>query len=156
MSQIGKWDLGTGKPIRANRNANGSALSYNILQCKPMAAPSQLNFNGHIFDLRSGKVDDQLVFDGAVRTRHGRQIGWLLFRAINWIYYEWPKSTKPGHFNHYTAIYFNQAVISYFIYGALTAPHLRWCMMTIHMRGFSGFKRNNAWKNQLKAWSCRR
>ena len=83
MSQIGNWDLGTGKPIRANRNANGSALSYNILQCKPMAAPSQLNFNGHIFDLRSCKVDDQLVLDGAVRTRHGRQIAGLLFRAIN-------------------------------------------------------------------------
>ena len=83
MSQIGNWDLDTGKPIRANGNANGLALSYNMLQCKPMATRSQLNFNGHIFDLRSGKVDDQLVFDGAVRTRHGRQIGWLLFRAIN-------------------------------------------------------------------------
>ena len=79
MSQIGNWDLGTGKPVRANRNANGSALSYNILQCKPMAAPSQLNFNGHIFDLRSGKVDDQLELDGAVRTRHGRQISGVTF-----------------------------------------------------------------------------
>ena len=63
----------------ANGNANGLALSYNMLQCKSVATPSQLNFNGHIFDLRSGKVNDQLVLDGAVRTRHGRQIGGVTF-----------------------------------------------------------------------------
>ena len=79
ISQIGNWDLDTGKPIPANGNANGPALSYDMLQCKPMAAPSQLNCNGHIFDLRSGKVDDQLVLDGAVSTRQGRQIGGVAF-----------------------------------------------------------------------------
>ena len=50
-----------------------------MLQCKPVATPSQLNFNGHIFDLRSVKVDDQLVLDETVRKRHGRQIGGVTF-----------------------------------------------------------------------------
>ena len=31
------------------------------------------------FDLRSGTVDNQLVLDGAVRTRQGRQIGGVAF-----------------------------------------------------------------------------
>ncbi len=79
ISQIGNWDLDTDKPIPVNGNANGPALSYDRLQCKPMAAPSQLNCNGHIFDLRSGKVDGRLVLDGAVRTRQGRQIGGVAF-----------------------------------------------------------------------------
>ena len=79
ISQIGNWDLDTGKPIPANGNANGPALSYDMLQCKPMVAPSQLNCNGYIFDLRSGKVDNQLVLDGAIRTRQGWQIGGVAF-----------------------------------------------------------------------------
>lgn len=79
ISQIGNWDLDTGKAIPATGNANGSALTYDMLQCKLMASPSKLNCNGHIFDLRSGKVDGQLVLDGAVRSRQGRQIGGVAF-----------------------------------------------------------------------------
>ena len=79
ISQIGNWDLDTGTAIPAQGNANGPALSYDMLQCKPMTAPSQLNCNGHIFDLRSGKVDGQLLLDGAVRTNQGRQIGGVAF-----------------------------------------------------------------------------
>ena len=44
-----------------------------------MAAPSQLNCNGRTFDLRSGKVDDQLMLDGTVRTRKRRQISGVAF-----------------------------------------------------------------------------
>ena len=79
ISQIGNWDLDTGKAIPAVGNANGPALSYDVLQCELMASPSQLNCSGHIFDLRSGKVDGQLVLDGAVRSRQGRQIGGVAF-----------------------------------------------------------------------------
>ena len=79
ISQIGNWDLDTGTPIPAQGNANGPALSYDMLQCKPMTAPSQLNCNGHIFDLQSGKVDGQLLLDGAVRTNQGRQVGGVAF-----------------------------------------------------------------------------
>jgi len=79
ISQIGNWDLDTGTAIPANGNANGPALSYDLLQCKPMTSPSQLNCNGHVFDLRSGKVDGNLVLDGAVRTRNGRQVGGVGF-----------------------------------------------------------------------------
>ena len=79
ISQIGNWDLDTGKAIPATGNTNGPALSYDVLQCKLIASPSQLNCNGHVFDLRSGKVDGQLVLDGAVRTRQGRQIGGVAF-----------------------------------------------------------------------------
>lgn len=79
ISQIGNWDLDTGTAIPAQGNANGPALSYDMLQCKPMTAPSQLKCNSHIFDLRSGKVDGQLLLDGAVRTRQGRQIGGVAF-----------------------------------------------------------------------------
>ena len=79
ISQIGNWDLDTGKAIPAKGNTDGPALSYDRLQCKRMATPSQLNCNGYIFDLRSGKVDGQLVLDGAVRTRQGRQIDGAAF-----------------------------------------------------------------------------
>ena len=79
ISQIGNWDLDTGKAIPAKGNTNGPALSYDRLQCKRMATPSQLNCNGYIFDLRSGKVDGQLVLDGAVRKRQGRQIDGAAF-----------------------------------------------------------------------------
>ena len=79
ISQIGNWDLDTGTAIPANGNANGPALSYDLLKCKPMTSPNQLNCNGHVFDLRSGKVDGNLVLDGAVRTRNGQQVGGVGF-----------------------------------------------------------------------------
>ena len=79
ISQIGNWDLDTGTAIPVRGNANGSALSYDMLKCKPMAAPSQMHCNGHVFDLSLGKVDGQPVLDGAVRTRQGRQIGGVAF-----------------------------------------------------------------------------
>ncbi|MEC8109653.1 MAG: hypothetical protein VX106_04475 [Pseudomonadota bacterium] len=79
ISQIGNWDLDTGTAIPVRGNANGSALSYDMLKCKPMAAPSQMRCNGHVFDLSLGKVDGQPVLDGAVRTRQGRQIGGVAF-----------------------------------------------------------------------------
>jgi dolichyl-diphosphooligosaccharide--protein glycosyltransferase len=44
-----------------------------------VAAPSQLNCNGQIFNLRSGEVNGQLFLDGAVRTRQGQQIAGIAF-----------------------------------------------------------------------------
>ena len=79
ISQIGNWDLDTGRAIPAIGNADGPALSYDVLQCKPLTSPNQLNCNDHIFDLRSGKVDGNLILDGAVRTRKGHQIGGVSF-----------------------------------------------------------------------------
>ena len=81
ISHIGNSDLNIGKAILANDNANGPALTYDMLQCKPMTAPSQLNCNGHIFDLRSGKVNGHLVLVGTVRTRQGRQINGVDFQG---------------------------------------------------------------------------
>ena len=71
--------MDTGTAIPANGNANGPALSYDLLQCKLMTSPSQLNCNGHVFDLRSGKVDGSLVLDGAVCNHNGLQGGGLGF-----------------------------------------------------------------------------
>ena len=79
MSKIGNWNLDTGQAVPVRGNPGGSALSYKLLQCKPVAAPSQLNCNGEIFNLRSGEVNGQLFLDGAVRTRQGRQIAGVAF-----------------------------------------------------------------------------
>ena len=52
-----------------------------MLQCGPMTTPSQLNCNGHIFDLRSGKVNGHLVLVGTIRAHQGRQIDGVDFQG---------------------------------------------------------------------------
>ena len=79
MSKIGNWNLDTGQAVPVRGNPGGSTLRYKLLQCKPVAAPSQLNCNGEVFNLRSGEVNGQLFLDGAVRTRQGRQIAGVAF-----------------------------------------------------------------------------
>ena len=79
ISKISNWDLDSGTPVPIAGNASGSALYYDTLQCRPLIKKMQFNCNGHIFDLKSGEVDGQLVLDGVVRTNSGKQVGGMGF-----------------------------------------------------------------------------
>ena len=68
-----------------------------------------------IFDLRSGKVDGNLVLDGAVRTRNGRQVGGVGFPGNQLNVLQMAEVDRTLQFPCCTRIYFSQALISCFI-----------------------------------------
>jgi len=79
ISKIGNWDLDTGKAVPIPERTSESGFAYRPLQCGAMTPAGQTDCNGHIIDVRAGTINGDLLLDGAVHIRNGRQIGGVDF-----------------------------------------------------------------------------
>ena len=74
ISQIGNWDIETGKPVDLRGNSNGPLVNYEQLNCRLAGYPRTLACAGAAFDLERGLVNGAPVLAGWAHSQDGATV----------------------------------------------------------------------------------
>ena len=74
ISQIGNWDIYSGRPIKFETAPADYNLGYELLECKQGDQVNQPLCNGNVLDLNTGAFGTNAVLDGIAIFRNGRQV----------------------------------------------------------------------------------
>jgi len=72
ISQIGNWDIETGKPIALKGNSGGPQVYYEQLNCRLAGYPRRLNCAELSFDLEHGLINGQPALAGWAHSSDGQ------------------------------------------------------------------------------------
>ena len=74
ISQIGNWDIETGKPVDLRGNSKGPLVNYERMNCRLGGYPQTLACAGAAFDLERGLVNGAPVLAGWAHSQDGATV----------------------------------------------------------------------------------
>lgn len=74
ISQIGAFDIETGKSYQFDGVKDDFQLGYNELKCKPTSSNQEFLCDGNKLNLNTGQLGNTTVLEGIVVTKNGQQI----------------------------------------------------------------------------------